>query len=156
MAIEVRPVRDGDFFAWLDLYAKYAEFYETELTDQKALVLWSWLTDPDHEESGYVAVDGDRIVGLANVREFARPLEGDRGLFLDDLFVAEDARGAGVGGLLIQTMRELAEQRGLGVVQWITAQDNATAQKLYDGVADRTGWVTYEIDLVSARAGERA
>ena len=156
MSIEVRPVRDGDFFAWLDLYAKYAEFYETELTDQKALVLWSWLTDPDHEESGYVAVDGDRIVGLANVREFARPLEGDRGLFLDDLFVAEDARGAGVGGLLIQTMRELAEQRGLGVVQWITAQDNATAQKLYDGVADRTGWVTYEIDLVSARAGERA
>ncbi|MGN6426230.1 GNAT family N-acetyltransferase [uncultured Leifsonia sp.] len=156
MSIEVRPVKDGDFFAWLDLYAKYAEFYETELTDQKALVLWSWLTDPDHEESGYVAVDGDRIVGLANVREFARPLEGDRGLFLDDLFVAEDARGAGVGGLLIQTMRELAEQRGLGVVQWITAQDNATAQKLYDGVADRTGWVTYEIDLVSARAGERA
>lgn len=156
MSIEVRPVRDGDFFAWLDLYAKYAEFYETELTDQKALVLWSWLTDPDHEESGYVAVDGDRIVGLANVREFARPLEGDRGLFLDDLFVAEDARGAGVGGLLIQTMRELAEQRGLGVVQWITAQDNATAQKLYDGVADRTGWVAYEIDLVSARAGERA
>ena len=49
MSIEVRPVRDGDFFAWLDLYAKYAEFYETELTDQKALVLWSWLTDPDHD-----------------------------------------------------------------------------------------------------------
>jgi hypothetical protein len=33
------------------------------------------------------------------------------------------------------------------VVQWVTAQDNTTAQKLYDEVADRTSWVTYEIDL---------
>jgi GNAT superfamily N-acetyltransferase len=151
MSIEVRPVKDGDFFAWLDVYAKYAEFYDTQLTDQKALVLWSWLTADDHEEDGYVAVDGDRIIGLAHVREFARPLEGDRGLFLDDLFVVEEERGKGVGGALIQKARSLAEERGLGVVQWITAQDNSTAQKLYDQVASRTSWVTYEIDLASAR-----
>jgi len=151
MSIEVRPVKDGDFFAWLDVYAKYAEFYETQLTDQKALLLWSWLTAPEHEENGYVAVDGDRIVGLAHVREFPRPLEGDRGLFLDDLFVVEEERGKGVGAALIQKVRSLAEERGLGVVQWITAQDNSTAQKLYDDVADRTSWVTYEIDLAGAR-----
>ena len=150
MTIEVRPVRDGDFFAWLDVYAQYAEFYETELTDQKALVLWSWLTAPEHEESGYVAVDGDRIVGLAHVREFARPLEGDRGLFVDDLFVIEESRGKGVGGALLAQARSLAEERGLGVVQWITAHDNDTAQKLYDQVANRTQWVTYEIDLATA------
>ncbi|MEV8215273.1 GNAT family N-acetyltransferase [Leifsonia sp. NPDC077715] len=150
MSIEVRPVRDGDFFAWLDVYAQYAEFYDTQLTDQKALVLWSWLTAPEHEENGYVAVDGDRIVGLAHVREFARPLEGDRGLFVDDLFVIEEERGKGVGGQLLQQARSLAEERGLGVVQWITAHDNETAQKLYDAVANRTQWVTYEIDLASA------
>ena len=150
MSIEVRPVRDGDFFAWLDVYAEYARFYETELTDQKALVLWSWLTDPEHEEAGYVAVDDERIVGLAHVREFARPLEGDRGLFLDDLFVVEEERGKGVGSALIQKARALAEERGLGVVQWITAHDNDTAQKLYDQVANRTQWVTYEIDLATA------
>ncbi len=152
MSIEVRPVRDGDFFAWLDLYAKYAEFYDTELTDQKALVLWSWLTAPDHEEDGYVAVDGDRIVGLAHVREFARPLEGDRGLFLDDLYVLEEERGKGVGRELLAYVRRIAEERGLGVVQWITAQDNSTAQSLYDSVADRTSWVTYEIDLPARQA----
>lgn len=147
MTIEVRPVRDGDFFAWLELYTQYAEFYETELTDQRALVLWSWLTAPEHEELGFVAVDGDRIVGLAHVREFARPLEGDRGLFLDDLFVLESERGSGIGRTLIQHVRSLAEQRRLGVVQWITAQDNANAQRVYDAVASRTSWVTYEIDL---------
>jgi GNAT superfamily N-acetyltransferase len=150
MSIEVRPVKDGDFFAWLDVYAQYAEFYDTQLTDQKALVLWSWLTAPEHEEEGYVAVDGDRIVGLAHVREFARPLEGDRGLFVDDLFVAEDERGKGVGSALLQKARSIAEERGLGVVQWITAHDNQTAQQLYDTLAQRTSWVTYEIDLTTA------
>ncbi|MCU1347891.1 MAG: acetyltransferase [Acidobacteria bacterium] len=150
MSIEVRPVKDGDFFAWLDVYAQYADFYETELTDQKALVLWSWLTAPEHEEEGYVAVDGDRIVGLAHVREFARPLEGDHGLFLDDLFVIEEERGKGVGGALLQRVRSHAEERGLGVVQWITAHDNSAAQKLYDAVGNRTAWVTYEIDLATA------
>lgn len=147
MTIEVRPVRDGDFFAWLELYEKYAEFYDTELTDQRALILWSWLTAPEHEEQGFVAVDGDRIVGLAHVREFARPLEGDRGLYLDDLFVLESERGSGTGRALIQHVRSLAEERGLGVVQWITAQDNTTAQRVYDEVATRTSWVTYEIEL---------
>ena len=146
MSIEVRPVRDGDFFAWLDLYAKYAEFYETELTDQKALVLWSWLTDPDHEENGYVAVDGDRIVGLANVREFARPLEGDRGLFLDDLFVDPERRGRGVGEALLERLRGLAAERGWGVVTWITAADNVVARRLYDRVAEAQPWVTYDLE----------
>ncbi|QIZ98648.1 GNAT family N-acetyltransferase [Leifsonia sp. PS1209] len=152
MSIEVRPVADGDFFAWLDLYEKYAAFYETQLTDQKALLLWSWLTAPDHEEDGLVAVEDGRIVGLAHVREFARPLEGDRGLFLDDLFVAEEDRHKGIGRTLIDAVRSLAEERGLGVVQWITARDNSEAQQVYDSVATRTSWVTYEIDLPAARA----
>ncbi len=150
MSIDVRPVADGDFFAWLDLYEKYAEFYETPLTDQKALLLWSWLTAPDHEEDGLVAVDGERLVGLAHFREFARPLEGDRGLFLDDLFVADESRGKGVGHTLIEAVRQRAVERGLGVVQWITAHDNRTAQDVYDSVASRTSWVTYEIDLPKA------
>ncbi|WP_085368471.1 GNAT family N-acetyltransferase [Leifsonia sp. NCR5] len=152
MSIEVRPVADGDFFAWLDLYEKYAAFYETQLTDQKALLLWSWLTALDHEEDGLVAVEDGRIVGLAHVREFARPLEGDRGLFLDDLFVAEEDRHKGIGRTLIDAVRSLAEERGLGVVQWITARDNSEAQQVYDSVATRTSWVTYEIDLPAARA----
>jgi len=152
MSIEVRPVTDGDFFAWLDLYEKYAEFYDTKLTDQKALLLWSWLTAPEHEEEGLIAVDDGRIVGLAHFREFARPLESDRGLFLDDLYVLEEERGKGVGHTLIDAVRSRAQQRGLGVVQWITADDNSEARSVYDSVANRTSWVTYEIDLVAKGA----
>ncbi len=152
MSITIRPVADGDFFAWLGLYEKYAAFYETALTDEKALLVWTWLTDPAHEENALVAVDDEstgenQLVGLAHYREFARPLESDRGLYLDDLFVDGDSRGKGAGRDLIAAVRAIAEARGLGVVQWITAADNETAMKLYDGVAARTPWVTYEIEL---------
>lgn len=150
MSITIRPVREEDFFAWLELYAGYAAFYHTDLTDEKALLLWSWLINPAHEENGYVAVDeGDdnRLVGLAHVREFTRPLETDRSLFLDDLFVAEDHRTQGTGRQLIDFLRGVAAERGLAVVQWLTAADNEDAQHLYDAVATKTSWVTYELTV---------
>jgi GNAT superfamily N-acetyltransferase len=150
MSITIRPVREEDFFAWLELYAGYAAFYDTELTDEKALLLWSWLINPAHEESGFVAVDNDdddRLVGLAHVREFTRPLETDRALYLDDLYVAEDHRGSGIGRQLLDFVRDLAKERNLGIVQWITASDNEDAQRLYDAVAGKTSWVTYEMTV---------
>jgi GNAT superfamily N-acetyltransferase len=150
MSISIRPIIESDFFAWLELYDGYATFYETKLTDEKALLLWSWLVDADHEETGFVAVDDDNdgaLVGLAHVREFSRPLETDRGLYLDDLYVAESGRRQGTGRALMKAVRDLAEERKLGVVQWITAADNEAAQNLYDEVAARTPWVTYEITL---------
>ena len=148
MSVTIRPVTVSDFFNWLELYADYAKFYDTDLTDEKALLLWSWLVDGDHEENGIVAVDDDdTLLGLAHYREFARPLETDRGLYLDDLFVAEKARGNGTGRALIQAVKDEALKRELGVVQWITAADNETAQHLYDEVGTRTQWVTYEIEL---------
>ena len=50
-------------------------------------------------------------------------------------------------------MRSLAQERGLGVVQWITAHDNCRRRSsVYDSVGDRTAWVTYEIDLVAKGA----
>ncbi|MDQ1581702.1 MAG: hypothetical protein QOD05_2477 [Microbacteriaceae bacterium] len=148
MSITTRPVAEGDFFAWLGLYEGYATFYETTLTDEKAVLIWSWLIDPKHEENALVAVDDDEaLVGLAHYREFPRPLEGDRGLYIDDLFVADSARDQGAGSALIEAVRSIAQERKFGVVQWITAEDNKKAKKLYEEFGTRTSWVTYEIAL---------
>jgi ribosomal protein S18 acetylase RimI-like enzyme len=148
MSITTRPLAEGDFFAWLGLYEGYASFYETTLTDEKAVLIWSWLIDPKHEENGLLALDDDgTLVGLVHYREFPRPLEGDHGLYIDDLFVTDAARDHGAGTALIEAVRTIAEERKYGVVQWITADDNDTAKKLYDEVGTRTPWVTYEIAL---------
>ena len=54
-------------------------------------------------------------------------------------------RGRGVGRALINRLAELARERGAAKVRWVTAADNATAQRLYDDVAERTDWVTYDL-----------
>jgi ribosomal protein S18 acetylase RimI-like enzyme len=118
------------------------------LTDEKALTVWSWIIDKNHPLEGAVAVnDDDTMIGFAHYREVPRTLTADRGLFLDDLFVAEDARHTGAGRALIEFTKDFARQKKLTQVQLVTAKDNSTAQKLYDQVGTKTDWVTYEIEL---------
>ena len=146
MTTTVRRVDDGEFFTWLDLYAGYGDFYDSPLTDEKAVLVWSWLTDPTHELEAYFALnDAGEPIGLAHVRVFSRPLAGSRGLFLDDLYVAPGARGQGAATAILETLRTRAQEEGLSVVRWITAADNAAAQRVYDRVAEKTEWVTYDL-----------
>jgi ribosomal protein S18 acetylase RimI-like enzyme len=93
-----------------------------------------------------VAEAGDgRLIGLAHFRPFARPLSATTGGFLDDLFVAPEARGSGAAEALLAELKAIAGQRGWSVVRWITAEDNARARALYDRVATQTQWVTYDL-----------
>jgi ribosomal protein S18 acetylase RimI-like enzyme len=138
MSVHVRPLADGDFFSWLGLYEGYGEFYNTTITDEKALLAWSWI-------EGVVAVDEDRIVGLAHFYEFPRPVYGGRGLYIDDLYVEPQARRVGVGHQLIEYARSIAHSRGLDIVRWVTESDNTIAQKLYNEVGSRTDWITYDL-----------
>jgi hypothetical protein len=40
---------------------------------------------------------------------------------------------------------EIAKERGWGKIRWITADDNYRARTLYDRVAVKTAWNTYEV-----------
>lgn len=146
--VTIRPLELTDLFAWIDLYAGYAEFYDSPLTDDRAMRVWTWLHSTDHQSRGLVAADDDgKLVGLAHVREFERLLENDRGIYLEDLFVAPDSRGQGVARALIDQLKQEAREGGFGVVRWITAADNETAMRLYDAVAEKTSWVTYDLSV---------
>jgi GNAT superfamily N-acetyltransferase len=147
-AVTVRPMRDRDFFSWLPLFVEYGDFYNSPVTDQKALLVWSWISEGKHDVHGLVAENADgTLVGFAHFRGFARPLAGEVGVYLDDLFVQPDARRNGIATQLIEAVGEAARARGARIVRWVTAEDNADAQKLYDQVAARTTWLTYDMGL---------
>lgn len=147
MSVTIRPAIESDLFAWHALYSGYGEFYGNPLTDEKAVLVWGWLSDPTHPLTALVAEDAQgALVGLAHYRVFPRALAGGTGLYLDDLFVAEDARTGGVGTALIEHVRDLAKADGHSVVRWITAADNERAQAVYDKLATRTSWVTYDLE----------
>jgi ribosomal protein S18 acetylase RimI-like enzyme len=142
----VRELDQRDRAAWQELYAGYGDFYATPLSDEKADRVWAWLMDPAYEAFGLVAVDdNDSPIAIAHFRQFARLLADGIGIYLDDLFTAANARGTGAGTALIGRLEEIARERGAEIVRWITANDNFVGQKLYDRLASRTMWVTYDL-----------
>ena len=140
----VRPIEQGDHEAWQRLFHAYRTFYEYDEDQDVVDLVWGWINDPSHETNALVALVDDEVVGFAHHREFARPSSGKRGLYLDDLFTEPSVRGKGVGRALISTLGEIAQWRGYNKVRWITAEDNHTAQRLYDDLAEKTTWVTYD------------
>jgi ribosomal protein S18 acetylase RimI-like enzyme len=143
-AVVVRPIEQGDHDAWERLFHAYRTFYEYDEDQGVVDRVWQWIQDDSHETNALVALLDDEVVGFAHHREFARPSSGKRGLYLDDLFTSPEARGKGVGRALISTLGEMAQWRRYDKVRWITAEDNQTAQRLYDELAQRTTWVTYD------------
>lgn len=140
----VRDLRLDDETAWRRLFAAYRAFYHLAADDAVIDEVWSWIGDQEHETRALVAeYDGD-VVGIAHYRSFARPSTGSTGLWLDDLFTDPSRRGLGVGRALIERLRSMASDHGYSVVRWITADDNQQAQALYDTLASRTRWVTYD------------
>lgn len=146
-AVVIDRPREGDRAAWLGLYRGYAAFYGVPMDEAIAGRTWGWIRDPAHPLEAFVARDaaGAPPVGLAHFRAMPRPLAGAEICFLDDLFVDPARRGGRIGERLLAAVAEEAGRRGWGKVRWITAEDNARARALYDRVAARTAWVTYEM-----------
>jgi len=144
-------VTERDRERWADLYRGYSAFYEVPTPDLNHL--WHRLT-ADGELECFVAEFDGEVVGLAHVRAFARPLEGDTAGFLDDLFVDPTRRGGGAGAALLTHLRSLAAERGWGAVTWITGADNHIARRLYDRLAEAQQWVTYDMTPMRGAGGQ--
>jgi GNAT superfamily N-acetyltransferase len=143
----VRLLARPDRAAWRVLYGGYTSFYSVPMTDEIADRVWNWLMDPTHALVGYVAeTPRDGVIGIAHVRAYPRSLSGTWAGFLDDLYVDPAHRGRGIGRSLLEAVALHARTAGWTFVRWMTADDNRTAQYLYDRLAMRTRWITYQLD----------
>ncbi len=67
---------------------------------------------------------------------------------MNDLFVAEAARGTGLAERLIAACRERAAAHGARELAWQTAKDNYRAQKVYDRIGGRKSeWLDYSLPV---------
>lgn len=147
MATTARPIEPTDHDEWVALFTAYGVFYEATFTGPQIATVWSWLMDPDHPHNAWVAERDGALVGFAHLRRHSDTFTGGPAWYLDDLFTAPAARGHGVATDLIAALRAHADANGGGTISWITADDNFTAQGVYDKLAKRTRWVTYEMGV---------
>jgi GNAT superfamily N-acetyltransferase len=141
--IVIRPIGEDERAAWNPLWAGYLAFYKSPLTQEISDLAWDRFHDPDEQIfalGGYV--DGE-LKGIAHYLFHRSTWALHRYCYLEDLFVAEAARGRGLGRALIEAVYEKAQAANASRVYWLTQSDNTKARVLYDKIADNLGFIQY-------------
>jgi GNAT superfamily N-acetyltransferase len=143
----VRPVRRDDFDQWSAHWKSYQQFYKVALTDDVTERTWLRFFDADEPVYSAVALEGTRILGFANYLFHRSTWAQEDFCYLEDLFVAQDARGRQIGKRLIEHVRQQARDRGSARLYWHTQETNLTAQRLYDWIGRKAGSIEYRMAL---------
>ncbi|MBI5258215.1 MAG: GNAT family N-acetyltransferase [Burkholderiales bacterium] len=145
MNLDISPFTAADRAGWEPLARGYKAFYKTTLADADYERAWQRLLAGD-ELQGLAARRAGRVLGIAHSFLHRSVWSADV-CYLQDLFVAEDARGQGVAAALINHLADQARARGTPRLYWLTHQDNARARALYDRVARWHGFLRYDVAL---------
>lgn len=145
--VDVRDARAGDYHGWRPLWDGYLEFYKTSIPEHVTAATWARILDPMNPLTCRIAVAEDRMVGFAHHHTHLTTWDVRPTCYLEDLFVGADARGLGVGRALLDDLVALGKASDWASIYWITAEDNVTAQKLYDSYNKRDGFYRYSMML---------
>ncbi|MET0616055.1 MAG: GNAT family N-acetyltransferase [Thermoleophilaceae bacterium] len=147
----IATVTEADLDELLPLMRGYCEFYEVAPSDDALLAMSRRLiADPELEGVQLIARDGDgTAVGFATVFWTWQTLSASRLGVMNDLFVAEDARGGGHADALIAECAARCRERGATDLAWQTARTNLRAQAVYDrvGATRDDRWLDYSLTV---------
>jgi GNAT superfamily N-acetyltransferase len=144
--VTIRPLQQTDHDDWRRLWTAYLEFYKTIVPEEVYQTTWKRLfTEGEFEPKGFLALIDGKPVGLVHYLYHRSCWSTVNNCYLQDLFTAPETRGKGVGAALIQAVKQEAGKIGVSNVYWMTHETNATARKLYDHVARRTGFIEYDL-----------
>jgi GNAT superfamily N-acetyltransferase len=147
----LREVVPSDFAQWKPLWDGYNAFYgrkdQTALPQEITQRTWSRFFDAYEPMHAVVAEKHGQLIGLVHFIFHRSTITVEPSCYLQDLFTLQSARGQGVGRALIQEVYDRAKVSGCSRVYWHTHETNATAMKLYDQVAEKSGFVVYRKSL---------
>ena len=143
----IRPVVRQDYDQWLPLWDGYNAFYgrsgTTALAPEITAATWARFFDDREPVHALVAEQNGQILGLTHYLFHRSTTAIGLNCYLQDLFTNAAARAKGIGTALIEGVYERARLAGSPRVYWQTQATNATARRLYDKVADDSGFVVY-------------
>lgn len=129
MQYHIRTSTDRDIPALLQLMQAHAQFegQPFSLSDQhRQLNRLSQLPN-----TFFVVQSETKLVGYMSVIKQFSSWELSWYLYLDCLYLSEEARGAGIGQQLMLTLKAFAREHALTQVQWQTPIDNKAAIGFY-------------------------
>jgi GNAT superfamily N-acetyltransferase len=145
-------VTEADLPELLPLMRGYCDFYEVDPSDDALLAMSRMLIADPEQGVQLLARDGDgdgAAVGFATIFWTWSTLSAAGLGVMNDLFVAQDARGGGWADALIAACADRCRERGVHELAWQTAHTNTRAQAVYDRVGARRDdrWLDYSLSV---------
>jgi GNAT superfamily N-acetyltransferase len=142
--MQIRPMVATDRSGWDPLWQGYLTFYKASVNDATTEQTFGRLTCGVEPMGAFLAIDENgQAVGVVHwIMHRSCWTQGDY-CYLQDLFVVPELRNKGIGRLLIDAVYEKSRALGASRVWWLTHETNTDAMKLYDKVADRSGFLQY-------------
>lgn len=109
--------------------------------------LYQALFGPRPRAEVALARSADAIAGFALFYDIYSTFRGRCGLHLEDLYVAPEWRGHGVGRRLLSHLARLTVQRDCGRLEWWVLGEDTKAAGFYEsfGATARDEWVVYRL-----------
>ena len=145
--VRIRDIEPSDYEQWLPLWDGYNAFYgrsgPTALPAEITATTWKRFFEPAEPMHALVAELDGHLVGLTHYLFHRSTTLLAPICYLQDLFTVSETRRTGVGRALIEAVYQRAAQAGSSRVYWQTHETNLVARRLYDQVAERSGFIVY-------------
>jgi GNAT superfamily N-acetyltransferase len=141
----IRPLQEGDFSDWRELWSAYLKFYRAEVSDRVTEASFRRLQQRADGLVGLIAqADQGALLGFVHLVFHPSTWSTAPYCYVEDLFVSPSARGTGTAMELLQAAFAEADRQGASRTYWETQVFNGAARSLYDRVAHPTSLVVYE------------
>ena len=148
MSVKIRPVKPEEKARWEELFQAYGRFYKLEVTPAAIAAVWAWINDAQEPFWCDVAeAEGGQLAGMTQYQMMHRSLGGGMVVYLSDLYVDPDVRGAGTGRALIEHVLAFAKSKGAPSVRWLTQDFNYKGRMLYDTFAPKSDFILYNVPV---------
>jgi GNAT superfamily N-acetyltransferase len=139
----IRDAGPADHAVWLDLWQGYLAFLHTDLRAEVTANVWHGITEPTPRYRCRLAQVGGEVSGFAIHHPHLSTWSIRPDCYLEDLFVAESARGMGLGRALIDDLVAICREKGWERLYWMTEATNVRAQALYNSYCETDGNIRY-------------
>jgi GNAT superfamily N-acetyltransferase len=145
MTVTIRKIDESDYLVLISLFKEFALF--EKLPEKMTNSVEQMLREKEYL-TGFVAVnDADEIVGYATYF-FGYYTWIGKSLYMDDLYVRPNFRGAGVGTKLINEVIAFAKAESCKKLRWQVSEWNQPAIDFYKSLGANVDAVESNCDLV--------
>jgi GNAT superfamily N-acetyltransferase len=130
--LAIRPLHPADHKALAALMVEMQGHYGVPCPPMEAILAGLAALPPGVDV--LVAVKGDSVLGFASACNLYPGPGLKTGFFLKEIYVADAARGAGLGRKLMTALADLAVERGHRRIDWTADADDAALLRFYDSL----------------------